>query len=56
MSEDEMKKSGNEEAQDEVEAHRHSAYGNEEPAAEGEKSDDDEVEAHAHRKDAPGKY
>ena len=56
MSEDEMKKFGNEEAQDEVEAHRSAAYGNEEPAAEGEKSDDDEVEAHAHRKDAPGKY
>jgi hypothetical protein len=47
MSEDELKKAGHEEEQDEVEAHKKAAFANEEPAAEGD--DGDDVEAHVRR-------
>jgi hypothetical protein len=48
MSEDEHVRAENEEAKDEVEAHGHKPYANEEPKAEGES--DDDVEAHAGHK------
>ena len=48
MSEDESRKSENEETAEEVEGHAR-ARANEEPAQEGESSDDD-VEGHASRK------
>lgn len=49
MSEDEHRRTGNEEAGDEVESHRRHLLANEEPAKESEDGDDDDVEAHARR-------
>ncbi len=53
MSEDEARRSGHEEPEDDVEGHRRVVAANEEPKAEGEESD--EVEAHMRRTDAPKK-
>lgn len=53
MSEDESRRAGNEEAGDEVEAHRRHLAANEEAGKETE--GDDDVEAHKFHKDSPRK-
>ena len=46
MSEDEARKSGHEEQQDEVEAHRRLVQANDEATDEARREDDDDFEAH----------